>query len=1021
MELLLRNLDKDLSEEHLEIELAPLMKSLGAADWDCHKPRKGTRGTITFLRESDGEQFIAKYGARLRESPAQPRGHPPSGRERDIPCLRLLHKSVFVYKGSRPIDNKLLDYLRHRRDQAAAKPANHEPREQSFGFPVTEVSCGHNMFLTNGQIPTFIRQTGIQTAARATIGRRLFVAVFPDGSRMHIDNEAVMSWIANDDRSTLTLVLSEAPRFYKELSPSGAPFNNNHKFERCLSLPCWAPHSRYVASCLVYQMSLHPARFDGLVAKLRSIESISYMSWPLPVQMAPVPYEQDYTTAWERFDTLLNAAERVNTVSYPIRFLLHRLVSNSYLHPSTACKLFAKMETRFSQAAEAQSHKVPITTLSMKHLFDTLPFACPGVDASQLDADVLFQEILGAVQDFHGDGSSSDNVYGSTLRDNQFWQFRAVVTPSNIRLEGPERGSKNRVMRRFANRTEFFLRVLFCDENGQSPEFVPNVSNEALFNRYRRVFREGVRVAGRQFSFLGFSHSSLRSHAAWFCAPFHDDRGCLQSHVTILRELGDFARIRVPARCAARIGQAFSETPFAVLLSQSGIRVEFIPDIKSADGSRVFSDGIGTISREALAAVCRFLPKSAAGSTCLQIRLGGVKGMLTLDATLPGRIIYVRKESMMKFPSDSMDELGICDMASRPLRMYLNRQLIKIMEDMGSDARWFIDQMRQAVDTLRDVLNTPSKVGRFIASQGIGSPLSFPWFLKQLHNMGIDFRRDGFLRSIVEHAVLRELRLLKYQARIPVAQGVTLFGVMDEYGYLGPNEIYVAYDEPAQTTPDSYRPCPREGRVLVTRSPALHPGDVRIVQHVTPPVDHPLRALRNCVIFSQKGERDLPSQLSGGDLDGDTFSVIWDPRALHASNFDAADYPRVVSESLDRDVTQNDIAEFFVTFMETDILGVIAVRHQIVADIEPLGTRDSACIKLAEMHSAAVDYSKSGKPVQLSELGKAPRTRPDFLAPAPPVQLYESTEDNASFGFLDEEGEDEGGLGRLKARYHRLC
>ena len=54
---------------------------------------------------------------------------------------------------------------------------------------------------------------------------------------------------------------------------------------------------------------------------------------------------------------------------------------------------------------------------------------------------------------------------------------------------------------------------------------------------------------------------------------------------------------------------------------------------------------------------------------------------------------------------------------------------------------------------------------------------------------------------------------------------------------------------------------------------------------------------------------------------------------------------------------------FFIQFMENDQLGRIATLHQILADQKERGTMDPDCIRLAEMHSTAVDFSKTGVPV----------------------------------------------------------
>lgn len=63
-------------------------------------------------------------------------------------------------------------------------------------------------------------------------------------------------------------------------------------------------------------------------------------------------------------------------------------------------------------------------------------------------------------------------------------------------------------------KTDHFLRVTFCNEDGEDLSYDDRVSNDNVFARYRRVLLRGITVAGRRFQFLAFSHSSLRSHSA---------------------------------------------------------------------------------------------------------------------------------------------------------------------------------------------------------------------------------------------------------------------------------------------------------------------------------------------------------------------------------------------------------------------------------------------------------------------------------------------------------------------------
>lgn len=140
----------------------------------------------------------------------------------------------------------------------------------------------------------------------------------------------------------------------------------------------------------------------------------------------------------------------------------------------------------------------------------------------------------------------------------------------------------------------------------------------------------------------------------------------MQTYFSIIKALGKFSQIRTIAKCAARIGQAFSETPFSLSLEDYGIQAAEIPDVKSADGSRVFSDGVGTLSLDVVHEIWNVIPQNKAAPTAFQIRFRGAKGMLALDSRLSGSVMQIRP-SMTKFDSSDKGILEICDMASKPI------------------------------------------------------------------------------------------------------------------------------------------------------------------------------------------------------------------------------------------------------------------------------------------------------------------------------------------------------------------
>lgn len=331
--------------------------------------------------------------------------------------------------------------------------------------------------------------------------------------------------------------------------------------------------------------------------------------------------------------------------------------------------------------------------------------------------------------------------------------------------------------------------------------------------------------------------------------------------------------------------------------------------------------------------------------------------MISLDSRLKGDVLVLRR-SMIKFEASNKTDVEICEAAWKPLPLYLNRQLIKILEDMGTSDSFFLDLQAAELERLRMVIESPFNASTFLKRQSVGEAVHLPWLINKLYSMNLNFRQDGFLRNVLEMAFLIEIRLLKHKTRIPVEQGWHLHGIMDETGVLKEGQVYCVVKNESGTLQAI-----TGENLIISRAPALHPGDVQLVEGVMPPQGSPLRYLYNCIVFSQKGARDLPSQLSGGDLDGDRYYLIWDKAAMPKRVFGAADYPRLDPIDIGRQVTKEDMMDFFIKFMETDQLGRIAVMHRVLADQKDKGTLDPDCITLAEMHSTAVDFSKTGIPV----------------------------------------------------------
>ncbi|KAL8665874.1 MAG: hypothetical protein Q9168_007610 [Polycauliona sp. 1 TL-2023] len=375
--------------------------------------------------------------------------------------------------------------------------------------------------------------------------------------------------------------------------------------------------------------------------------------------------------------------------------------------------------------------------------------------------------------------------------------------------------------------------------------------------------------------------------------------------------------------------------------------------------------------------------KNDMGSLCsvAYLEANRAKGMISLDDRLEGELLCLRP-SMIKFEAVS-DRIEICGAGFKPLNMYLNRQLIKILEDLGVPDQSFLDLQDEAVEQLRITTENPINAAYYLQRNDIGKSARLSWLMRKLSYIGMSFSDDEFLRDTLELAVLIQLRNLKYRSRIYVDRGMTVYGIMDETGILKEGQIYCSVQNEKSASVLT-------GPVVITRSPAMHPGDVQCVNAVDVPLDSPLRSVHNCVVFSSKGDRDLPSQLSGGDLDGDLYNVIYDDSLMPTMWSRPADYETANPINIGREVLRSDMTEFFVKFMENDQLGRLATLHQTLADQKPQGVFDPDCILLAEMCSTAVDFSKTGIAVDLTKIPRSSNVKPDFQAPGPRVLIEKS-------------------------------
>lgn len=73
-----------------------------------------------------------------------------------------------------------------------------------------------------------------------------------------------------------------------------------------------------------------------------------------------------------------------------------------------------------------------------------------------------------------------------------------------------------------------------------------------------------------------------------------------------------------------------------------------------------------------------------------------------------------------------------------------------------------------------------------------------------------------------------------------------------------------------------------------------------------------------------------------------------------------------------------EIQKFFVDYMINDNLGAISTAHLVHSDHEAEKALSPKCLELADLHSMAVDFAKTGAPAEMSWALK-PKEFPDFM------------------------------------------
>ena len=528
---------------------------------------------------------------------------------------------------------------------------------------------------------------------------------------------------------------------------------------------------------------------------------------------------------------------------------------------------------------------------------------------------------------------------------------RLMITPTRI-IALPDVEMSNSRLRKKIPDLHMII-VCFRDESLSALNDVDSIETLSEF------LKTGFRFGDKQFHYLCSSASQLRDHNGIFVQA-----DTVKDVQEIRRSIADPKAFDITAKYMSRIGLFSTPGDFVGKVCLK-TQVHYSEDTRAKNQS-LLTDGCGKIKESFANSFEEDLTRTC---SAIQFRLAGAKGVLTIVSdddkefqALPQKVgIILRQKSMVKFDSNDEDLLIVSRSMYQPVT--LNREAINLLDSLArlSEGQIDDDLIRMEHNALRQLTNR-------LESQAVAQGALSGYIDGNIISaVGERFALtlEPYWFSLLVHSYHLEALRIQEKANIPVEKGCRLMGISDPFGTLRDGEVFLKIEDDRSTYQGTL-----EERVLIYRNPCLHPGDLRVVKAVSNKCLEKSN-LKNVLVFPSRSDclTSLAEECSGGDLDGDEFSVIWDERLIPQSLFSPLDYAGIAakgtaSHTLERhrlDVNSPEaVADFFRLNMMNDSLGRVANMHLALCDMMEKGACDDLACKLAESQSVAVDFPKTG-------------------------------------------------------------
>ena len=621
MEVFCRNIPEQIKEKHLEKHFKPVLQRFNIHTFAIRKI--GSKNAILTIVDVAKAKLLLEFHGQ------------EDGPKRQKPKIQLYlfdKRPIYLTKGRNEPDEFLLRSLADEEGKAAHQVALHnEPTtaaQPTKSFLVVDMSCGIWDYLEDGT-PLFINCYRRTMKGKIIFGKTSIRVHLIDTFNNEYELEFLYSNIYGAlqlgglDTPSVTVTGQYAPRLYvthaeDKLAQQMQALLRGGKGRQLpvkRRVGCFDnDHGGIVATCFTYRFLLQDKHDILAIRKVRSATHMPDFSRWVDTQVRP---REPYPALLKRCVKLIEGPK----IPFRIKFQLEALLWNGDLSARRASRFYPHIhEILKKEPADA-------IALALQRLQLHLSYPIPDAHRDETEVPAILEILMELLESAKLELKVNNRLEAKD--SNNISVHKVQVTPCGIYLSGPNRETKNRVLRKYADYIDYFLRVEFVDETGDRVHFDPNAQLDDIFHvRFKEVLQNGISIGGRTFRFLGFSHSSLRSQTCWFVAPFTTSSGEPFNAGSIIQELGYFANIRSPAKQAARIGQAFSDTLTSIPIRRECIEFD-APDVER--NGRVFSDGVGTISPSIMYKIWNeYALREQVKPTVFQIRILGMSSCMSL-------------------------------------------------------------------------------------------------------------------------------------------------------------------------------------------------------------------------------------------------------------------------------------------------------------------------------------------------------------------------------------------------------